>query len=186
MEGLLEASRDVAHWGGTILWALAVVVSGLTILVSLPGGWVALALVVGWDALHGFEAVGWPRLVLFAALLGLGELVEALLGTLYVAKKGATRWGVVGTFVGGIAGAIVGSGIVPVVGTLIGTFAGAYAGAVAGELIAAKKLEPSLQVGMHATAGRLLAVGTKGLLAGIGIAVSLVAAFGWLARGGGA
>jgi hypothetical protein len=39
---------------------------------------------------------------------------------------------------------------------------------------------------MHATVGRLLAVGTKGLLAGVGIAVSLVAAFGWLARGGGA
>jgi len=173
----------VAAWGGAILWAVAVVAAGLVILVSLPGGWVALGLVVLWDALHGFGSIGWPRLLIFAGLLGVGEAVEALLGSVYVARKGATKWGVVGTFAGGIAGAALGSVVMPVIGTLVGVFVGGFAGAVLGELAGEKKLESSLRVGLHATVGRLLAVGVKGALAAIGIGISLVAAFRSLAAG---
>jgi len=177
VEGFLEGAGDVAVWGGAILWAVAVVAAGLVILISLPGGWIALGLVVLWDALHGFASIGWPRLLIFAALLGVGGVVEALLGSVYVAGKGATKWGVVGTFAGGIAGAALGSAVLPVVGTIVGVFAGGFAGAVLGELAGEKRLEPSLRVGLHATVGRLLAVGVKSALAAIGIGISLVAAF---------
>ena len=102
MDGLLEAARTVGLWSGTILWVGLLLLSCFAILISLPGGWIALALAVLFDLLHGFRSIGWQRLLLFAALLTVGEIIEAFLGSLYVAKKGATRYGVVGTFVGGI------------------------------------------------------------------------------------
>lgn len=185
MDAFLDITQNVAAWSGILLWAVLVGLSGLTILISLPGGWVALGLCVLWDLGHGFEAIGWWRLIVFTGLLVLGEILEAMLGTLYVAKKGATKWGVAGTFFGGIAGAVFGSGLMPIVGTLIGAFGGAFAGAVAGELVAEQKLEPSLRVGVHATLGRLLAVFAKSTLAAYGIGLALVAAFAARLAGGG-
>lgn len=168
------------------MWTLALAVGCLSVLLSLPGGWVALGLAVLWDALHGFDSIGVWRLVGFAALLVVGEAVEAALGSFYVAKKGASVWGVVGTFVGGIVGAIVGSAALLVVGTLLGAFAGAFAGAVTGEYLRDRRLEPSLRVGFHATVGRFLAVSAKGFLAAVG--AGLVAWPVWrnLVGGGGA
>ena len=81
-----------------------------------------------------------------------------------MAKKGATRWGVIGAFAGGLLGAALGNGIVPVVGAVLGSFVGAFAGAVGGEYLARERLEPSLRVGGHAFLGRLLAILVKHLL----------------------
>ena len=114
-----------------------------------------------FDAFTGFSSIGWISLAIFAGLLIVGEVIESALGLVYVAKKGATRWGVVGGFVGGIAGAILGSSAVPVVGTLLGGLAGAFGGAVLGEYLRDQQLEPSLRIGVHATVGKLLATTVK-------------------------
>lgn len=168
MDGLLNGAATVGVWAGVVAWTLALVVACSVVLLSLPGGWIALGLAVLWDVFHGFGSIGWVRLVVFAVLLLVGEAVEAALGSLYVARKGASRWGIVGTFLGGILGAIVGSGLMPVAGTLIGAFVGAFAGAVGGEYLRDRRLEPSVQVGFHATVGRLLALSVKGTLAAAG------------------
>jgi uncharacterized protein YqgC (DUF456 family) len=177
MDQFLAAAGDVGLWTVTILWTALLFVSCVAILLSLPGGWIALALAVLYDALWGFDVIGWPRLAIFAALLGVGEAVEALLGSVYVAKKGATKWGVGGAFVGGIVGAAGGSAVVPVLGTLAGGFLGAFAGAVAGEYWRDRRLEPSLRVGLHATVGKFLAALVKGVLAAAGAVIATVAAF---------
>lgn len=176
MDSLLEAARTVGLWSGTILWVGLLLLSCFAILISLPGGWIALALAVLFDLLHGFRAIGWQRLLLFAALLTVGEIIEAFLGSLYVAKKGATRYSVVGTFVGGILGGIAGTSVVPVVGTLIGGFLGAFLGAAAGEMVRERRVEPSVRIGLHATVGRLLAVLVKYVLAATGTAIVVIAA----------
>jgi uncharacterized protein YqgC (DUF456 family) len=176
VDGVLEAARTVGLWSGTLLWVGLLLLSCFTILISLPGGWIALGLAVLFDLLHGFRSVGWERLLLFAALLGVGELIEAFLGSVYVAKKGATRYGVVGTFVGGLLGGAAGTGVVPVAGTLIGGFLGAFAGATVAELIRERRLEPSVRIGFHATVGKLLAVLVKYALAATGVVVVVVAA----------
>jgi len=165
MDGFLSGAATVGVWVGVSAWTVALLAACAAVLLSLPGGWVALGLAVAWDAFHGFDAIGWLRLGVFTALLLLGEAVEAALGSLYVARKGATRWGIVGTFVGGIAGAILGSALLPVAGTLAGAFVGAFGGAVGGEYLRDRRLEPSLRVGFHATVGRLIAVFVKGALA---------------------
>lgn len=180
MEGFLEGLGQVGLWTVTVLWAGALAGGCLAVLLSLPGGWVALALAVLYDLGFGFRAIGPERLILFAVLLGVGEAVEAFLGTVYVAARGATKWGVLGALVGGIAGAIAGSAALPVLGTLAGSFAGAFAGAVAGEYARDRRLQPSLRIGMHATVGRMGAVTVKAMLAGAGAWVAAAAAFGHL------
>ena len=161
----MEILGDISSWLGWTLWLLLLFASTATILLALPGGWIALGIAVLYDLFYGFQAVGWLPLSGFAVLLGIGEAIEAALGTLYVAKKGATMYGMVGGFIGGIVGAIAGSSVLPIVGTMLGGFVGAFGGAVSGEYLRQQQLEPSLRIGMHATVGRLLAVTVKFSLA---------------------
>ncbi len=160
-ETIGSSAASIGMWTGFVLWILLLMGSCLAILVSLPGGWIALGLAVVYDLFFGFSAVGWTWLAVFAGLLVVGEIVESVLGLVYVAKKGATRYGIIGGFVGGLVGAVLGSGVVPVIGTLIGTVVGAFAGAVGGEYLRDQKLEPSLRIGLHSTVGRLLATTVK-------------------------
>jgi uncharacterized protein YqgC (DUF456 family) len=183
MEQFLGAAGTVGLWAGAVFFTALLAAGCFAVLLALPGGWVALGLAVLYDALHGFHAIGWGNLIVFAVLLGVGEGVEALLGSVYVAKRGATRWGVIGCFLGGVLGAALGTPVVPVAGTLVGGFVGAFAGAVGGEWLRDRQLEPSLQVGLHATVGRFVAVSVKGMLATAGAAVVAVAAFRHLAGG---
>jgi len=147
------------------LWTLISATSLFVIWIALPGGWITLALAVGYDAMFGFERIGWTALLVFAGLMTLAEIIESILGTIYVAKKGATRWGMVGAFSGGLVGAFVGSSALPVIGTVLGGFAGAFAGAVGMEYWRDSQLQPSLRIGLHATIGRFLAMAVKFALA---------------------
>jgi uncharacterized protein YqgC (DUF456 family) len=173
----METLGNIGQWAGYVLWILLLLVGCTTILIALPGGWIALGLAVLYDLLHGFEAIGWRSLIIFAVLLGIGEAIEAALGTVYVAKRGATRYGMIGGFVGGMVGAVAGSGVVPIVGTILGSFAGAFGGAVLGEYMREQQLEPSLRIGVHATVGRLLSLTVKYALALAGAVVVVRAAF---------
>lgn len=161
MEAFGQFMGDLGTWVGVSVWILLLLAANFVILVSLPGGWIALGLAVAFDAITRFSAIGWISLAIFAGLLVLGEVIESVLGSVYVAKKGATRWGILGAFVGGLVGAIAGSGVVPVVGTLLGGLLGAFGGAVAGEYLRDQQLEPSLRIGVHATVGKLLATTVK-------------------------
>jgi uncharacterized protein YqgC (DUF456 family) len=171
-----EFAASALAWTGWSLWCLLSCAACFSIFLSLPGGWIALGLAVLYDLIHGFHAIGWKGLGLFAGLLVVSEIIEAGLGTLYVAKKGATRYGMIGAFVGGIVGAVFGSSVMPLVGTILGGIAGAFAGAVGGEYWREKKLEPSLRIGMHATVGKVLSMSAKFALALAGGALVL-----WLA-----
>ncbi len=177
MDPAAGAALTFAAWAGYLLWVLLMFAAAVTLFVGLPGGWIALGLAVLYDLAHGFHAIGPGPLVLFAGLMVIGEIAEALLGTLYVARRGATRWGVVGTFLGGLAGAIAGGGLLPVAGAILGSFAGAFLGAVLGEYLRDQRLEPSLRVGLHALVGKALASSLKFALALTGAAAAAWAAW---------
>ncbi len=175
MDTLGNVAASAGQWIGYVVWTLLSLVSLFGILISLPGGWVALALAVLYDLFYGFSSIGIPSLAVFLGLMIAAEALEAVLGTVYVAKKGATGWGMAGAFVGGIAGAVVGSSAVPIAGTILGSFAGAFGGAVAGEYYRDQQLEPSVRIGVHATIGRLLSITAKFALALAGVVVVIVA-----------
>jgi len=175
-EQIAGSAASVGAWTGYIVWLIVAFSACLTILVGLPGGWIALGLAVLYDLFHGFHAIGWTWLAIFAGMMVVGEVLESLLGLVYVAKKGATRYGVIGGFSGGLVGAVAGSGVVPVIGTLLGSILGAFGGSVLGEYLRDQQLEPSLRIGLHATIGKLLATSVKFALALTGTILAAAAA----------
>ena len=154
---MTEILADIGAWSLYILWALALFASLLLTILGLGGNFFIVGLALLHAALTGFTPIGWWFLGLMLALAVVGEVIESLLGLVYTAARGVSRYGVAGAFVGGLVGASAGTSVVPVVGTILGSFVGAFAGALAGEYLRERNLEPSLRAGWHAFAGRMLA-----------------------------
>ena len=148
------------HAGLVVLYLVLFLMNTL-IFVGLPGGWIAVAVIVIYSLATRFSEVGWPMLLLMGGIAVAGEIVESLLGIVYVARKGATRWGVLGAFAGGIIGAILGSMIMPLVGSVIFGFVGAFAGAVLCEYLHYRSLDRALRTGFFAFLGKLNAMLVK-------------------------
>ena len=145
---------DVLQHIGVVIFYLVLFLFYLTIFFGVPGGWVALAAIIIYDAVTGFSNV-------MIGIAVLGEIIEAFLGLVYVARKGATRWGVLGAFAGGLAGAIGGSMILPFLGSIILGLLGAFAGAVALEYLYYRSMDRALQTGFFAFVGKLGAMFVK-------------------------
>ncbi len=145
------------HSIGLVALYGALLLANLLIFVGLPGSWVAFAVILIYSIATRFAVVGWPMLLLMAGVGVAGEIVESLLGLVYVARKGATRWGVFGAFAGGLAGALLGTAIMPVLGSVLFAFLGAFGGAVLLEYARYRSLDRALQTGFFAFVGKLLA-----------------------------
>ncbi len=152
------------HAGLVLLYA-ALFFLNVLIFAGIPGSWISLGAIAVYAAATRFSAVGWRMLLVMAGIAAAGEIAESLLGTLYVARKGATKWGVLGAFAGGLLGAIFGTAIVPVVGSILFGFVGAFAGAVASEYAYYRSLDRALRTGFFAFVGKLLAMLVKFALA---------------------
>jgi len=161
----MEVLQDIGQWSGYVLWSLLLVTASLFVYLGLGGTFLVLGLALVHALVTGFDPIGWPLLLRLLGLALLGEGLEFVVGTFYVARKGATRPGVLGAFLGGILGAVAGNGIVPVAGAVLGSLAGGFGGAVLGEYHRRARIEPSLRVGGHAFVGRLLSILVKHLIA---------------------
>ena len=139
----------------------------LTVL-GLAGNWI-IALSALVITITGWGDLTWGWLVAIVALAIIGEIIEALLGLVIVARKGGTRWGVAGSFVGGLVGAVLGSAVIPPIGTLIFAFLGAFLGAAAGEYLRNRRLEEAMRVGLWSFIGRSMATVAK-----VAIGISMV------------
>ena len=154
----MELLADIGQWSWFVLWALLLVAASLFVYLGLGGNFIVLGLALVHALVTGFDPIGWRLLLVLLGIALLGELIEFVVGTFYVAKQGASKQGVAGAFVGGLLGAVAGNGLVPVAGAVLGSFVGAFGGAVLGEYWRRQRMEPSLRVGGHAFLGRLLAI----------------------------
>jgi uncharacterized protein YqgC (DUF456 family) len=161
----MEILQQVGHWSWYFLWSLLLITASLFVYLGLGGTFIIIGLALIHALVTGFDPITWKLLLILLGLALLGEGIEFMVGTFYVAKKGATKFGVIGAFVGGLAGAALGNGVVPVAGAILGSFVGGFGGAVLGEYYAREKLEPSLRIGGHAFLGRLLAILIKHVIA---------------------
>lgn len=166
--------------GHTILRALALlalylalVVGLIAIPLGLSGNLILLGVALVTAILTGFQAVPLWALLSMGGLVVVGEVLEALLGSLAAKRYGASRWGMLGAFAGGIAGAVAGTAILPIVGTVIGSFAGAAVGAILFEWVHRRNLRESAPAGWGAFLGKLGAALLK-MAIGLAIAVYLV------------
>ncbi len=146
---------------GLVLLYIFFLFLNILIFVGLPGSWAMFVGIVIFALSIGFSSIGWVWLTVMAVLLVVGEIVEATLGVVVVAGKGATRWGIIGTFLGGIVGAIIGAATIPVAGSVIFALLGAFFGAVICEYIYYNSLDQALRTGFFAFIGKLLAMFVK-------------------------
>jgi len=152
---------EILQHVGLILLYLSLFLCNVLIFVGLPGGWIALAGVLIYGLATKFSRIGWRMLVVMAGIAVAGEIVESLLGLVYVSRKGATKWGVLGAFVGGLAGALFGTLIVPLFGSILFGFAGAFGGAVLCEYLSYRSLDRAMRTGFFAFMGKLNAMLVK-------------------------
>lgn len=161
----------------TLAWALN--------LVSLPGNWIAVAL-VGLYAWFGPEAgrvaITWPVVAGVFVLALLGELLEFTAAAFGAQRAGASRrstmFAILGSLGGAVLGMIFGSVIpIPIIGSVVAAVlfgsVGATVGAMYGEWSGGKTWSESWPVGHAAFWGRLF--GTVGKLAS-GVAILAVVA----------
>lgn len=152
------------HTGLVLLYIVVFLVS-LLIFAGVPGGWIGLAAIFVYDLAGGFSVIGWQWWIVMAGMLALGEVVEALLGSVVAVRKGASKWGAFGALAGGIIGAVAGAAVIPVAGGLIFALAGAFAGAVAAEYIQYRRMGDAINIGFWAFIGKLSAFFIKYALA---------------------
>ena len=158
MESVLQ------HAGLVVLYA-ALFFLNLLIFAGVPGSWITLAAITVYAAATRFSTIGWKMLLVMAGIAAAGEVAESVLGVVYVARKGATKRGVLGAFVGGLAGAVFGTAIFPFVGSVLFGFLGAFLGAVGSEYAYYRSLDRALRTGFFAFFGKLLAMLVKFALA---------------------
>ena len=157
----------VAIKSGLVLLYIFLFATLILTVLGLAGNWVlvAIALIL---RLTGVGELTWMWVLVIAGLAALGEIIESFLGLAVVAKKGGTRWGIAGSFVGGLLGALVGSGVFPPMGMVVFAFIGAFAGAALGEWYRNRHVEEALRVGFWSFVGKTLATMGK-LAAGLSI-----------------
>jgi uncharacterized protein YqgC (DUF456 family) len=100
----MELLGEIGQWSWFVVWALLLVAASLCVYLGLGGTFIVLGLALVHAVIGGFEPITWQLLLVLVGLSLGGELLEFLIGTFYVAQKGATRRGVWGAFVGGLAG----------------------------------------------------------------------------------
>lgn len=171
------ATAEVGGWGsyfgwveptGTVLAAIALVVLCIVAwagnLITLPGNWIAVALLAIYAFLGPSESrasIGYiPVIAAFLCAL-LGEIFEFIAGAMGAQKAGASRkstlFAVIGSMCGAIVGAIVGLPI-PILGPVLAAILfgglGATLGAMFGEWTDGRSWKESWPIGHAAFWGR--------------------------------
>ena len=115
------------------------------------------------------QYLSWWVIGLLGAITLLSIVLELLLPALGSKKLGATNWGIFGASAGALIGLFFGP---------LGLIAGVFLGAVLAELILAKQaLTPAAWAGLGATAGLLVSMAGKILVAGMMITLFLADCF---------
>src|SRR6185503_17493700 len=130
-----------------VVFCLLALICAASIVLSVPGTWImlALALIIEWaDQFYlppeHRQTFDWWVLGTCFALALLGELLELAAGAAGAKGGGGRRRGMIGALIGGVVGALLLTPFipVPVVGTLIGAIVGTFIGAVVGEVTGAQ------------------------------------------------
>ena len=145
---------DIALAIFSIVW---VWICFLMIPFGLPSNWLMAASAL--LAAYGEEANYTPLILLLGAAT-IAELFEALLGSKMAHSAGASKAGMIGSFLGALLGGFFLTFLVPIliVGTLVGACLGAFLGAVLFEMLFTKRNADSkslTHIGLAAAVGVL-------------------------------
>jgi len=146
---------NIVHIAALVMLELVLVAGLIAIPLGLSGNFIILGAILVTGLVTRFATISlWAILVMLGLVIA-GEIIESFLGSLMAKRYGASKWGMLGAFVGGIAGAILGTPILPIIGSIVGSFIGAAAGAVLFEYWHLRQLEVSMPAGWGAVLGKL-------------------------------
>jgi uncharacterized protein YqgC (DUF456 family) len=134
------------------------------------------ALLWGWA--DGFQAVGWPTLIVLGVLMVLAWSSDLILTTVGTRRTGASWKTVVGAIVFGIAGGILLSGLLLVIGTIVGSILGAVLGILVVEYYDKRNWRQALQASKAYVFGSLAARVVELLLSLLMVGIFVWQAFG--------
>ena len=131
-----------------VVWVI--ILAGLigTIVPVLPGVGLIFAGILVHVLYFGAEEIGIVTLVTLGAVAALSTLFDYLASAYGAARLGSTKFGVVGSVIGGIVGVM----FLNVPGLVLGIFLGAIAGEM---LFAGKSMHQSLRAGLGSVLGFL-------------------------------
>jgi uncharacterized protein YqgC (DUF456 family) len=118
-----------------------------SVLPMIPGSPLILlgAFIYGWHT--NFEVITWGTLGILLFLVLLTQILDYLASILGAKKFGASRWGMVGAFLGGIIGLLFGG--------FLGILVGPFIGALLLELLHGQNLKASMKIGLGTLIGFL-------------------------------
>jgi uncharacterized protein YqgC (DUF456 family) len=163
LEGLTDPGDTLA-----LIAALVVILVGLigTVVPGIPGTLLIFLGALLYAVMEGFQAVGWPTLVVLG-LLTLAATGADLLATSVGARLGgASGWSIVGGLAGGLVGMLV--------FTLPGAILGALLGVLAVEVLRAKDWRQALKAGSGWAVGWIVAT-----ILQVAIGLVMAAIFVW-------
>ncbi len=172
LEWLSSAWMTTAHffrdlpWAALGVWSLTIslLIVGFigAIVPFLPGPFLILIAGIVHTVLRPESAMSTTGIVLLVVWFGLAYAVDFFSGMMGARWFGASRWGILGVFIGGIVGLFFGP-----IGILIGPLVGGFAFEM---LFAKQRLQPA----MKSTWGTILGTGV-GLIIRILIALAMIA-----------
>ncbi|MEP7078745.1 MAG: DUF456 family protein [Chthoniobacterales bacterium] len=152
---------EAVCWFGAII-LMAVGLIG-TVLPVVPGTTIIfIAALVHRVIVGEARSLGWWSMGVLAILLLLSYALESLAGYFGARRFGATKWGLLGAFVGAIVGLFLG---------FVGLLIGPVLGAIAGELLGGKRLVAAGRAGWGTLLGNLAGVIAKLFIGLIMIAI---------------
>ena len=151
-----------------LIISLLIMLGGLSgivfpVIPSTPMIWLGVFIYAVCD---GFESINWPLLLIFAVLTIISLVLDYLGGIIGAKKYGATKWGMIGSVIGGIGGFFMGG--------IIGLIFGPFFGAVLLELIFDKDITGAFKSGVGTLVGFL-----GGAIAKLAIGVIIIGIFIW-------
>lgn len=142
----------------------------------IPGPFLIWLAALAWAWQNGFQAVGWPTLIVLG-LLTLLAWGSDLLVTAFLGRKTGVSWkAIVGAIAGAIVGGLLLGGFVPIVGTLLAALAGGVAGILLVEYVDKRNWKLAVQAGRTYILGYLLSS-----LVEVWLAVLMIILFAWQA-----
>ena len=157
----------------TALFLLALGICVLLNLVTLPGNWAMVALVVAWALLVPGNGLNVLFFVLFIGLAVAGEVVEFGAQIWGAKKYGSSKISTWAGIIGAIFGAIFGAPFMFGVGAVFGALFGAWAGCFLAELLIRQPSAVAFRAAQGAFVGRFLGMVVK---FGLGMAMLVLTA----------
>ncbi len=128
-----------------------------TLLPIVPGTLLIWLGAVAWAVADGFQAVGWPTLIILGSLALLAWGSDLTLTTLNSRRAGTSWKSLLGAILGGLTGRLLPGGFIPVVGTLLAPLGGSIAGVAIIEYYTKQNRNQALQASRAYLAGSIAA-----------------------------